>query len=134
MGGLNVYKYIKGTDSDGVNRMQHRIALEQFMNRKLKPSETVHHINWNKSDNRIINLMLFETRSDHARFHKYFKCTIEGIGDPNDYKDKEKLMDILYENYGILFYGELHHEDIKKNALKMAERMKLELGLVQCVQ
>ena len=109
---------------------QHRLVMERYMGRKLTSNETVHHINWDKSDNRIINLMLFETQSDHAKFHSIFNCTIIGLDDCNKYKNKEKLMDILYENYGILFYGELHHEDIKKNALKMAERMKLELGLV----
>lgn len=108
---------------------QHRVVIEKYMGRKLTPKETVHHVNENKSDNRVINLILFETQEDHMKFHNAFNCTIAGLEDCNSYKNKEKLMDILHETYGILFYGELYHEDIKRRALSMAERMKQELGI-----
>lgn len=115
--------------TNGGHVRQHRLVVEKCMGRKLTSKEVVHHINGDKSDNRIINLILFENQIDHMKFHSVFDCTIIGLDDCNKYKNKEGLMDILYDNYGILFYGEIHHEDIKKNALNMAERMKRELGI-----
>ena len=56
------YKLIKG-------RGEHLIVVEKFIGRKLKPEERVHHINENKSDNRIENLMIFSNDSEHIKFH-----------------------------------------------------------------
>ena len=65
--------------------MQHRLAMENYLGRKLKSSEIVHHINSNRSDNRISNLQVM-TYSEHSRHHipkkngrwsiKYDKCTL----------------------------------------------------------
>ena len=60
------YKYIK------VNNkwiQEHRKNVENFIGRKLTKEEAVHHINLNKLDNRIENLMLFKTQKEHAHFH-----------------------------------------------------------------
>lgn len=42
---------------------------EKFIGRQLTTQETVHHINKNRQDNRIENLMLFPTNSAHQKFH-----------------------------------------------------------------
>jgi len=55
---------------DGKQVLEHRHVMEVNIGRKLKPSEDVHHINGNKTDNRIENLHLFKSRSDHMYFHK----------------------------------------------------------------
>jgi hypothetical protein len=48
---------------------EHRIVMEEAMGRLLLPTEIVHHINEIKDDNRIDNLMLFKSNSDHRKWH-----------------------------------------------------------------
>lgn len=48
---------------------QHRYLVETILKRPLTKNECVHHINENKKDNRIINLMVFNSNSAHRRFH-----------------------------------------------------------------
>lgn len=48
----------------------HRWLMEQKIGRKLLSTEIVHHINFNKLDNRIKNLMIL-TRSEHNNIHSY---------------------------------------------------------------
>lgn len=46
----------------------HRIVMERFLGRKLSKSEIVHHINGDRSDNRIKNLKIM-LQSKHAKSH-----------------------------------------------------------------
>lgn len=50
-------------------RGEHLIAVERFIKRKLKPEERVHHLDENKQNNSIKNLMLFPNDSEHIKFH-----------------------------------------------------------------
>lgn len=56
---------------------EHRFVMEQYVGRKLKKGEIVHHINGNKKDNRIKNLKIMKS-GEHMSFHnKGKKLTME---------------------------------------------------------
>ena len=82
---MNKYKKLSlGKDKDGnrVFKDEHRLIMEQYLGRKLTRKEVVHHINGDKSDNRIENLQLM-TLSEHSKMHSRFRPVKE--------ETKEKL-------------------------------------------
>jgi len=60
---------------------EHRLAVENQLGRRLEFNEKIHHINGNKSDNRIENLQIC-SQSQH--------CRIEGFGKNLKGKKKSK--------------------------------------------
>lgn len=93
---INAQGYVLIRTLDHPNRdghdyiRQHILVMEKKIGRYLKKGEVVHHINNNKSDNRITNLMLFKNNSEHMKFHKKLdKKTIKKL--VNDCKKETKV-------------------------------------------
>lgn len=49
--------------------LEHRLLMEKHLNRYLTKEEIVHHINEDRSDNRIENLQLCANHSEHMKLH-----------------------------------------------------------------
>lgn len=54
---------------NGKSKRMHQIIMEEHIGRPLKENEVVHHIDGNKRNNDISNLLL-TTRSEHAKIHR----------------------------------------------------------------
>lgn len=60
------YRFIVASRNERV--YEHRLVMEQHLGRKLTSAEHVHHINGDRSDNRIENLQIV-TASEHIALH-----------------------------------------------------------------
>ena len=67
---------------------EHRSIVEDFLNRRLKKGECIHHIDKNKQNNKIENLMLFKSHSEHSSFHNDIRQF--GFTNPTLKKIKER--------------------------------------------
>ncbi|MDC7724275.1 HNH endonuclease [Priestia megaterium] len=50
---------------------QHVLIVEDYIGRNVQKHEEVHHLDHNKSNNRLNNLVLFPNKNSHVQFHKY---------------------------------------------------------------
>jgi len=56
---------------------QHRLVMEKYLGRFLDYDETIHHINRNRSDNRIENLELIDRAEHTHRFPAFRNGTVK---------------------------------------------------------
>ena len=54
----------------------HTYNMEKHIGRKLRDEEVVHHIDRNRKNNELSNLIVFPSQGEHIRFHKY----VEDLG------------------------------------------------------
>jgi len=64
------------------NKYEHRIVMEKHLGRKLETHETIHHIDGNPTNNKIKNLKLLNSQSEHLKIHHkqgHFKEHLEKL-------------------------------------------------------
>ena len=63
---LNKKGYIDTKDKNGKSITEHRLVMEKYIGRKLKKGEIVHHIDHDRSNNNIENLILCNSSFEHS--------------------------------------------------------------------
>ncbi len=68
------YKYIKINTNKW--KQEHIYKVEKYIERKMKPSENIHHIDGNKLNNKLSNLYIFNRAGIHLAFELLVRCEI----------------------------------------------------------
>lgn len=101
----------------------HQLQAEKKLGRKLNKKECVHHIDENKFNNDIENLMVFKTKGDHTAFHNGSEIYLEGdvwAAKMSTYKQNNNRFDYCpicgsLKTYGANVCLECHKNIISKN-------------------
>ena len=65
---------------------EHRKIYEDYIGRKLKSYEVVHHIDFNRTNNKIENLYLYSSKSEHTRQHCNYRRLCKELKDDETVK------------------------------------------------
>lgn len=113
-----------------------RRVAERYLGRKLKSEEEVHHINFDPTDNRIVNLIVFKNREAHMICHGNGNVTRRGRGNNGNFRKeicrfREKDLrarQIFAED--IALYGPKAARNIEKHLKRVAQKTKTDFGLI----
>jgi hypothetical protein len=113
----NGYVYIRLLDDDFFKPMsnhdgyvfEHRYIMAQKMGRCLQEWELVHHKNGIKNDNRIENLELTASNSEHIKYHTkgYRDGYLKGLNDGRNKQIEELRKEIKFLHWQINQIGEV---------------------------
>ena len=77
-------------ENDDESRI-YQVVMKKYIGRDLKEDETVHHIDFNRKNNNIDNLFLFDTRRKHSFYHGYIRG--------HEYIHPQQFLDSIYPKY-----------------------------------
>lgn len=83
---------------------EHRLIMEEKIGRYLSKKEVVHHINGIKTDNRIENLYLYKSESEHMAYHmkKQSIVIIDKQNNKIEFSGMGKASKYLSRGYGYI--------------------------------
>jgi len=95
-GNKRKYVYLPG-HPNGSRLANARWIMEKHLRRFLKPNEQVHHMNRNTLDDRVENLRVHSSKSEHAKSHALNKSQ-------DFFSDSQDILNMLYEIFGTEYY------------------------------
>jgi superfamily II DNA helicase RecQ len=104
------------------NDLQHRVVARNQLNRKLFQNEVVHHINGQRTDNRLINLCVMD-RDKHEQFHSWLSWKKKKSGKYPSFPDQKRT---LVNEYGGILLEAIHQESILPNTKQLYEALRKE--------
>lgn len=114
-----------------------RKTAEHYLKRKLKPEERVHHINFDPTDNRIANLIVFASTEAHAICHTSRGFKLRKKTKSRGFAAiKSNRMEYELDRRNLLLpgdivlYGPSVAKGIDKRLKRTAEKTKKELGVI----
>jgi hypothetical protein len=112
----------------------YRNIVEIYLGRQLKPGEVVHHINYDHKDNRIENLIVFDSPASHSRLHN------QGTGQGSVRRGirlyqgnavvRQSRKNTNYDNTGIVLYGPKFKTQRQTRLGYFREKTKRDLGFI----
>ncbi len=120
-------------DSDGYVA-EHRLVVEEHFNYILLPWASIHHINKNKKDNRIENLMVFPSDSKHKSYELLenldYSCFLCHSKETTTQLKKSGVLTFRWYNYEMWVIcskchdKERYYKNLEANRLKAKLRMR----------